>query len=545
MNLLLHGATVVFVFSAVEDVASLQVQRTLGSQEQGQKVDVHIHQKRAGVPNVVLIVADQHRSDWTNFDIPGLQTPIFNTVSASGVRFSRATVPSPLCAPSRASLATGRRYGRAGVEWNFEDVPPDTLTVYKLLQENGVYTMTVGKDDLTMASCPGADGSYHAAELGFDSWVRCGGKLQSTGKCRLKESYSSWLSINHPTVLQDLDAPAITKACNGKIIDGKQIPGEYLCSDVNIPQEAYVDNFVADSAVSLINKAPEDSPFFLQVNYAGPHPPTQVTKGMVEMFDADRNGTWELPLAVEAATLPLEEQETIRHRYAMEIENIDRQNAKILGALQYKKIENNTVVCITSDHGEQLGDFWDNAPHGDAWGKKVPWQGSVNVPLACAGPGIATGLVVDTPVSTLDLTATILELMNTVGERLNMNSKSLVPYLTGASPKGSAVTSGLADSDKLRMSTVTMPLSGGFWKLMVCLGSCPYGESKTSKADMPWAMKLFNLDKDPLEQHDLLTTGISPYVSLALQMADHLEYPANVSEVRAALLILHRSKIVS
>lgn len=539
MNLL---ARVVACAFFAERVAGANL-RTQLFQEENPRTRAPPRQRRQGgpIPNVVLIVADQHRSDWTSFDIPGLHTTTFKTLANSGVRFTRATVPSPLCAPSRASLATGRRYGRTGLDWNYVDLPSDTLTFYKLLQENGIHTMTAGKDDLTMGSCPGADGSFHVKQLGFDSWVRCGGKIQVTGKCKLKEGYSHWLSAHHPFYLKAMgNAQPGKDPCDRLPVGhGKAVPGNYLCTYMDMPQGLYQDNFVAESAVRLISMAPENKPFFLQVNYPGPHEPTQVTKEMEELFGTRPNRSF-LPLAVRSGSLPAETQHRIRRRYAMEVENIDHLNAKILAALEQKHVQNNTVVCITSDHGEQLGDFWDDSATGNVFGKTVPWQGSVSVPLACAGPGIAEGLVVDAPVSTLGLTATILELMGTSGDRLNMQSTSLMPYMTGEAWPDTPATSALA-RDTYKISTVSMALAGGTWKLMVCWDFCMYGfGSMAHKAqkgrNATWAVKLFDLQNDPHEQDDLLTSDVPTYVALALQLANHLQYPANQTEVKAVLL---------
>lgn len=65
---------------------------------------------------------------------------------------------------------------------------------------------------------------------------------------------------------------------------------------------------------------------------------------------------------------------------------------------------NNTIVCVSSDHGEMLGDH-------EEFGKTVPWQGSVSVPLVCVGrpQGILVGQVIDIPVSTMDMAGTFID----------------------------------------------------------------------------------------------------------------------------------------
>ena len=67
-------------------------------------------------PNILFIFTDQQRSDWLapNPDIP-VRSPNLERLAARGVRFTRAVCPSPLCAPTRACLASGKEYERCGV----------------------------------------------------------------------------------------------------------------------------------------------------------------------------------------------------------------------------------------------------------------------------------------------------------------------------------------------------------------------------------------------------------------------------------------------
>lgn len=78
--------------------------------------------------------------------------PHYSALRARGTRFRKAFVPSPLCAPSRACLASGREYDRAGVPDNFSnDFPINVTTFMTLLRDGGYDVMTSGKDDLTVS----------------------------------------------------------------------------------------------------------------------------------------------------------------------------------------------------------------------------------------------------------------------------------------------------------------------------------------------------------------------------------------------------------
>src|SRR5687768_6035179 len=70
-------------------------------------------------PNILLLFPDQHRWDWTPLhDVAPVQMPNYKRLAARGTAFERAHVASPVCAPSRSCLATGREYERCGVASN-------------------------------------------------------------------------------------------------------------------------------------------------------------------------------------------------------------------------------------------------------------------------------------------------------------------------------------------------------------------------------------------------------------------------------------------
>jgi arylsulfatase A-like enzyme len=136
-------------------------------------------------PNFLILFPDQWRYDWTTDNAAlaaNLSMPTWTSIRSKGTHFTKAFVPSPLCAPSRACLASGREYDFAGVPDNFSnDYPVNITTFYTLLRDAGYEVMTSGKDDLTKASGPSINGSYHAAALGFTSYARCDGKDDATG----------------------------------------------------------------------------------------------------------------------------------------------------------------------------------------------------------------------------------------------------------------------------------------------------------------------------------------------------------------------------
>ena len=142
-------------------------------------------------PNILFFLPDQHRPDWLGCHgtLP-LRTPHVDALARRGVRFARAYCPSPLCAPSRAALASGRRYGRCGVRDNGQNYPLDLPTHYQSLRDAGYRVAGVGKFDLHKDTTDpqnldwGLDGSRLLAEWGFTDGIDNEGKLDGSNSYR-------------------------------------------------------------------------------------------------------------------------------------------------------------------------------------------------------------------------------------------------------------------------------------------------------------------------------------------------------------------------
>jgi hypothetical protein len=175
------------------------------------------------------------------------------------------------------------------------------------------------------------------------------------------------------------------------------------------------------------------------VNIAGPHPPFAITENMTATVRGRQ-----FPLAIDHTTLTNNQQQIVREDYAAEIENIDHWIGMYLTYLNSTGELNNTLVCVSSDHGEMLGDH-------DDWGKTQPWSGSVGVPLICMGQvllftnanchlvlnwyiekklGVRVGAVIEKPITTMDLAGTFIDYAG-VKPVSGMTTKSLRSILEG------------------------------------------------------------------------------------------------------------------
>jgi arylsulfatase A-like enzyme len=185
--------------------------------------------------------------------------------------------------------------------------------------------------------------------------------------------------------------------------------------------------------LDLLERAPRDRPWFLQVNFTGPHDPWDVTESMATLYE-----DVEFPAAVGDEEFPPERHVAVRRNYSAMVENIDRCVGVYLDELERRGELTDTLVVFSSDHGEMLGDR-------GAWGKSVPYGPSVGVPLICAGPGVAPGARCELPTTILDLAATFLDYAG-LPVPDDMDSRSLRPLLEGRTDRHrDVVTSGLRD----------------------------------------------------------------------------------------------------
>ena len=388
----------------------------------------------AARPNILFFFPDQHRFDWTSMNpaLPDI-TPNLKKLAESGVYFSSALTPAPVCAPARACLASGKEYAKCRVASNGVPYPLDQTTFYSLLRKAGYHVLGCGKFDLDK---PGASWGTEGKHLRpgqpslLEAWGFTDG-IDNAGKMDGVNAYRSSPRKPEP-YFAFLESRGLAEAYlkNYKLLD-HDYPGDPV-----LPDDAYGDNWIAANGLGLIRSVPPGEPWFLQVNFNGPHSPMDVTKSMYERWkDAY------FPGPVDAADG--KNNAAQRRNYAAMINNIDRWLGVFREELRKRGELENTLIVYCSDHGEMLGD------HG-LGGKSQPYQPSACVPLVIAGPGVRAGVTCGKPVETLDLTATFLDFAGTRRPDA-MDSRSLRAFLERG--------------DDLPRSFVTSSLGG--WALRV------------------------------------------------------------------------------
>lgn len=362
-------------------------------------------------PNILFFFPDQHRFDWlgTNQDIP-VRTPNLDRLASEGVLFTRAVCPAPLCAPSRACLASGKEYDRCRVASNRVDYPLHQITFYAILRESGYHVAACGKFDLHKATLDwGLEGKRLLEDWGFSDGMDSEGKWDAV-RSGAKEPKGPYMAYLHREGWAEIHVQDFMRR--------RKVGDVVATFPTPLPEEAYCDNWVAMNGLKLIEEFPEDKPWFLQVNFPGPHTPLDITKRMEE-----RCRGISFPQPNGCLNFSPQQHVAIRQNYSAMVENIDRWVGLYLEELRKRSELNHTLIVYSSDHGEML---WDH----NLTGKRQPYQPSVGVPLIVQGPGVRKGVVSDMPTTIVDLTATFLEYAG-VRQPEDMDSWSLKPFLEG------------------------------------------------------------------------------------------------------------------
>lgn len=275
-------------------------------------------------PNVIVIMTDdQGIGDFGFMGNPYVKTANLDKLASESLNLTNFYV-SPVCAPTRASLMTGRYSERTGVYDTFNGgaiMSSDEITLAEVLKENGYRTGIFGKWHL------GDNYPYRPMDQGFDEAVvhRGGGMGQPGDVANFFARDSSYFD---PVLFH-----------NG---DMKQFEG--YCSDV-----------FTNEAMDFIQRNSEDSkqPFFAYLSFNAPHTPLQLPTEYYDMykdveFDIDAFAIKDP--AVESMTE--KDIESARRVYGM-VTNIDDNIGKIMQLLEEKNLDDNTIIVFLTDNGPQ------------------------------------------------------------------------------------------------------------------------------------------------------------------------------------------------
>ena len=431
-----------------------------------------IHAQEEHQPNVIVIMADD--MGWGDpscysqeRDRPGvtLETPNIDRLAALGVRCTDGYATSPVCAPSRAGLLTGRYQQTFGYYEFYETlagIPREIPTMGEIFQKNGYATALFGKwhsSDTFEIDDPG--------RRGFDEWY----------------SFIAQHDYYDPRNGQPL--LSIPHAYDAYIFDN------------GVPDQSTSMNYLTDTltekAVRFIgNMSKGEKPFFMYLPYSAPHPPLQATWEKLQEYSPEHG----------------KKGFTSRDLARAMIDSMDDGIGRILGELEQQGQTDNTLIFFTSDNGghddgrnlvsKGQGELVQH--NGGLRSRKgFMWEGGIRVPFIAAWPGhLPAGKTYSEPVHHLDIFATIAAAAQCSGVPDDLDGVNLLPYFTGSKPG--------TPHDMLFWGFNTAnnrwAVRMGDWKLI-----CEMPSPVTASIDPAIRTTgLYNLREDQSEQHNLIET---------------------------------------
>lgn len=471
-------------------------------------------------PNIVVILADDLGYNDLTFGGGGVgngavPTPNIDSIAQEGVVFINGFANNATCAPSRASIMTGRYATRFGFEFTpapkefakvihsiapgtiyHKDrekdhppletmgVPPEEITIAELLKQKDYHTLMLGKWHL------GGSPSMRPEDQGFDEWLG------------FFPGAAMFLPEDHPDVVnskQDFDPidrflwaalPYSVREENGEEFQPK----------------GYLTDYLTDEAVKAI-EANKNRPFFLYLSHAAVHTPLQALRSD---YDA----------------LPQIKDHTTRV-YGGMVRALDRSVGRVLQALKENGLEENTIVIFTTDNGgaHYIGLPDINKPY-RGW-KATFYEGGIHAPFFMKWPAaLQKGMTYDAPIAHFDIfsTAAAAAGISVPDDRI-IDGTNLLPYLKG--------------EQQGRPHDVLFWKSGHYKTVLA-------GDWKLQTAERPKMDRLYNLAEDPTEQVNLAEGNPQKVSKLKALLAEHekeIREPAWPSLLEGRIAIDHPGNI--
>ncbi len=365
---------------------------------------IEISDKNNSRPNIILILADDMGYNDISLHNGGaadgsLQTPHIDSLAKNGIWFSRGYAANATCAPSRASIMTGRYPTRFGFEftpvpdvgrtvltWLAEEddsalkaridkeiamnlppfmdqgMPSEQITIAEVLKGAGYYTAHIGKWHL------GNTGGMDPLSQGFVDSLSLGGAY--------------YLPEDHPEVVNAKFETSIDKM----VWSGGQYAAQFNGGEFFAPDK-YVTDYYTDEALKVIEKN-QNRPFFLYLSHWAIHNPLQALRSDVEQMRHMTGHNLQV--------------------YAGMIASLDRSVGRIIEKLKDLNIHGKTMIIFTSDNGGanyiELEDI--NKPF-RGW-KISFFEGGIRVPFIVSWPDeINPGMISDSAVHHFDIFPTI------------------------------------------------------------------------------------------------------------------------------------------
>jgi len=395
-------------------------------------------------PNIIYILADDlGYGDLGAYGQTKIETPNIDRLASAGMLFTSHYSGSPVSAPSRCVLLTGKHTGHSQVRgndewsdrgdvWNYRAMIADstlegqrpletgTVTVSRLLQQSGCKTGMIGKWGL---------GAPHTesipTKMGFDYFfgINCQRMAHTYYPPFLYENKNRFPLDN------DIIAPHTTLTAGADIFN----PASY--SDFNLNE--YAPEIMFSKLTGFVDDN-KNNPFFLYWATPIPHAALQAPQKWIDYY-VKKFGD-EQPYTGDHGYFP--------HRYphaayAAMISYLDEQVGQLVGQLKTLGLYENTVIIFSSDNGPTYNGGTDS-PWFDSggpfrseegYGKGNVNEGGIRVPMIASWPSVIRSGTVSNHISAFwDILPTLCEIAGVVPPD-STDGISFLPELTGKKQK--------------------------------------------------------------------------------------------------------------
>lgn len=416
-------------------------------------------------PNILFIMADQMAAPILPLHDAAspVQMPNLMKLAEQAVVFDSAYCNSPLCAPSRFTLVSGRLPSKIGAYDNAADFPADVPTYAHYLRRLGYRTALSGK----MHFCGPDQLHGYEERLTSDIYPADYGWAVNWDEPDVR---ASWYH-NMSSVLQagpcvrsnqlDFDEEVVFKARQYLYDHVRMTPDQPFCLTVSMthPHDPYtIPREYWDRYEGMDIPLPRQH---IEQSEQDPH-----SQRLLKVIDL-----WDKPL-------PEDKIRDARRAYFGACSYIDDNIGKLLKTLEECGLAEDTLIVFSGDHGDMLGER-------GLWYKMHWFEMAARVPLLVHAPQRFAAHRVSQSVSTLDLLPTLVELAGgQVEQGLELEGHSLLPHLQGKGGHDEVLGEYMAEGTVSPL----MMIRRGPWKFV-------YSEQDP--------LLLFNLDNDPLERQNL------------------------------------------
>ncbi len=371
-------------------------------------------------PNVIFIIADQMKwSALRMYSDIGIETPSLERLASEGVRFEYGITPHPLCVPARVSMMTSRFAHSTGARRNETLMPAGELHAFRIWKELGYTTGLIGKNHcfIQESDLDLLDVRLELSHRGLSQGDYLGEDASTQGM--------EWVVPRDVITESHSSRDGIKGGSGGGnfVVSDHDLAG-YSSSAIPTQIESFLER-VVDGEVFDGNggTGKQTKPFAIQVSFPDPHSPNEVPQKYADMVPPSsidlpptREGEFDDPsvpernrVLYEMLKLEGKSEEDVRNivgTYLAMTRFVDDGIGRIIDKLDELGIRDNTIIVFTADHGDFAGEH-------NMFGKGgVYYDSLVRVPyiVSWLGGGVPQGVVDDSPVSTIDLLPTILQL---------------------------------------------------------------------------------------------------------------------------------------